>query len=273
MSVPLVPILIANYRGGEVTQLCIESVWRYTPQGAYRIIVCNDYDPLDTDGPYLRTARDRGWIELIEPKERLHHGGVLNTLWNDTDLGDATLAVNLDNDVQIKDFGWLDDFRRSFDDPLTLAACDLREHNCVSNQGYIPPMYRFWYAAVSVPAYRDLGGVDWRFAYASRADWPYSEMFKDVECLPLAQKKHPDFKPDLVALDPGSKLWVKVKHENPKGYWVVPVPASARAKHHHIGHVSHMAELPDDYDEYTRIHKQARRALISEELRRLRCLD
>jgi hypothetical protein len=267
----VVPILIANWRGGEMLQLCIESIWRFTPQGGYRVIVCNDHDQLDTDGPYLRTARDRGWLTLIEPPERLHHGGVLNVLWNDTDLGDAEFAVNLDNDTQVTDFGWLGDLLSGFRSPETLGVSDLREHNCVSNQGYIPPMYRFWYGALSVPLYRELGPVDWRFAYADRREYPYSEMFKDVENIHYSQKDSPEFRSECVALDPGSKLWVKVRYENPKGYKIVPVPANARAKHHHIGHVSHMVELPDDYDAYTRAHKQNRRKLIAEELRRLRC--
>lgn len=267
----IVPILIANWRGGEMLQLCIESIWRFTPQGGYRVIVCNDHDPLDTDGPYLRTARDLGQITLIEAKERLHHGGVLNVLWNETDLGDAEFAVNLDNDTQVTDFGWLDDLLGAFRSPQTLGVCDARENNCVSNQGYIPPMYRFWFGALRVPLYRELGGVDWRFAYADRGAWPYSEMFKDVEHVHYPQKNSPEFRESCVALDPGSKLWVKAQYENPKGYTIVPVPASARAKHHHIGHVSHMTELPDDYDAYTRRHKKERRELITAELGRLRC--
>lgn len=266
----VVPILIANWRGGEVIQLCIESVFRYTPQGMCRVIVCNDYDSLDTDTAYLDDLAGKGWIDVIHTKARLHHGGVLNVLWNETNLCDAEFAVNLDNDTQITDFGWLEALLWPFDNPKALGVCDLREHNCVSNQGYIPPMYRFWFGALRVPLYRELGGVDWRFAYASRKDWPYSEMFKDVENVSLPQKKHPDFKSDLVALDPGSRLWVKVRHENPNGYHIAPVPADARAKHHHIGHVSHMTELPDDYDDYTKMHKKHRRELISAELARLR---
>lgn len=264
-----VSILVANYKGGPVAELCIESVRRFTPEGAYRLIVLNDYDPLDTDGPYLRTARDRGWIELHEATERLYHGGALNRLLNE--ICDTRIAVNLDNDTQITGPDWLDAMTAPLDAPDVLAVCDARPFNCVSTQGYVPPFYRFWFASMDMERYRDLGPIDWRFAYADRRVYPYSAMFKDVEGVDLPQKQAEEFDANRVCIDPGSQLWVKVHCENPKGYRVVPIPPSMSAKYRHIGHISHWADVPDDHDEWTRKNKRTRYAFVEAELRRLRC--
>ncbi len=267
-----VPILVANYHGGNVLRLCVESIRRYTPEGSYRLIVGNDHDIRKTDCDYLRACRERGWLEYFNAPERLYHGGVLNRLWNETPLGEARYAVNLDNDTQILAAGWLDEMIAPLErDPMALAVCDARPFNVVSTQGYVPPFYRFWLGAVTLAAYRDGMEVDWRFAYADRRDHPYSEMFCDVERMDLPQKHSTDFDDNRVAIDPGSKLWIKVHWENPKRYRVVPIPRSMSAKYRHIGHVSHFVDVPDDYDEYTIREKKTRIDFVRSELERLGC--
>jgi hypothetical protein len=267
-----VPILIANYHGGDTLRLCVESIRRYTPEWSYRIIVGNDRDIMQTDNAYLRECRDKGWLEYVNAPERLHHGGILNILWNETDLGGAEYAVNLDNDTQVLTHGWLGELTAPLvRDPLAVAVCNARPFNVVSTQGYVPPFYQFWFAAMSVPRYREMGDIDWRFAYADRRDYPYSEMFRDVERMDLPQKRSSDFDDNRVAIDPGCKLWVKVHWDNPKGYRVLPIPHGMSAKYRHIGHVSHFVDVPDDYDDYTRREKRTRREFVIAELERLRC--
>jgi len=262
-----VSILIANYKSGEAIELCLESVRRYTPEGSYRLIVLNDYDPTDLDGPYLRAARERGWIELYQAKERLYHGGALNVLWNE--IVQTPIAVNLDNDIEIRGPGWLEALTAPLA-PDVLAVCDERPRHVISEQGYCPAFYRFWFAAVNVAAYRDGMTVDWRFAYAKRNEPPYDRMLTPVAALDHPNKRGRGFDDNRVCLDPGSKLWVKVHCDNPKGYKVVPIPASAAGKFRHYGHVSLFADVPDDYDDYTRREKPARRAEIHKALERLR---
>ncbi len=262
-----VSILVANYKSGDAIALCIESVRRFTPEGSYRLIVLNDYDPDDLDGPYLRAARERGWIELYQARERLYHGGALNVLWNE--IVQTPVAVNLDNDIEIRGPGWLETLTALLA-PDVLAVCDSRPHHAISEQGYCPAFYRFWFAAVNVNAYGDGMQVDWRFAYAKRNEPPYDRMLADVAKLNVIQKHAPGFDDNRVCLDPGSKLWVKVHAENPRGYKVLSIPPSMSGKFRHYGHVSYFADVPDDHDDYTRREKPARRAEIRTALARLR---
>lgn len=262
-----VSILVANYKSGPAIELCIESVRRFTPEGAYRLIVLNDYDPEDLDGPYLRAAYARGWIELHQAKERLHHGGALNALLND--ICDTPVAVNLDNDIQVVASGWLGDATQALA-PGILAVCDARPHHAISTQGYCPAFYRFWFAVLNMDAYRDGMQVDWRFAYADRREAPYAQLLADTARLNVPQKLAPEFDENRVCLDPGSKFWVKVHCDNPKGYRVMPVPGHLATKYRHFGHVSYFADIPDDHDDYTRREKPARRAEVKAALAKLR---
>lgn len=224
-------ILISNYNSYEAIQLCIESVRRYSPPDI-KIIVYNDDCFNGIDDKYLREGRDKGWIELHEnlTGQLITHGGSLNKLVNEICRTDY--AIVMDNDIQIKARSWIDDMFSYMKDGV-LAVCDWR-HECINNEGYVAGFYRFWLGLINMTAYRDGMQVDWMFERTERNKPPYDKMFLCLDGIP----KPAGFNENLVQLDPGSKLWVKVFYDNPKGYRVVHLPLSMKSKFYHHGHIS-----------------------------------
>lgn len=110
-----VEILITNFNSGDAIELCIESVRRFTKY-PHTITVRDDASwatPRLADGmpmpyldiEYLRAIKDKGWINLIEGKERIGHGRGLSIL---LDQCRADLAMILDCDIEILADGWLE---------------------------------------------------------------------------------------------------------------------------------------------------------------------
>lgn len=257
-------ILISNYNSFEAIQLCLESVRKHTHY-PHKIIVCNDLCVNGVDDGYLRECRDRGWIELYEAEKQLTHGGCLNVLVNE--LCDTDYAAILDCDVQIRGDGWLKELVAEAEkDPMTLAVVDYK-HEGVNPFGYRTGFYTFWFGLLNMRAYRDGMQVDWMLERADRRREPYRTLFSFLDGIPKA----PTFDENLVLNDPGSKLWLKVMFDNPKGYKVVYVPPEIRAKYRHFGHISMISIPHPSHSEQVRINREERFGAIREELRRLRC--
>ena len=257
-------VLISNYNTFEAIQLCVESVRRYT-QYPHKIIVCNDKCINGIDDIYLRECRDKGWLELYESDKHLTHGGSLNVLINE--LCDTDYAAVLDSDVQIMAKGWLADLIAIAEkDPKALIISDYK-HEGINPYGYRTGFYTLWFGLLNMNAYRDGMKVDWMFEQAYRQGWPYKDLFSYLSGIP----KPETFNEDLVFNDPGSKLWLKVNYDNPKGYKAVYVPDALRAKYRHYGHISMISISHPSHSEQVRINRETRFAQIKNELRRLRC--
>jgi hypothetical protein len=257
-------ILISNYNSFEAIQLCVESIRKYTKY-PHKIVVLNDHCINKVDDIYLRDCQKKGWIELYESSEQLTHGGVLNKLMNE--ICDTELAALLDCDVQIKATGWLDDLIECVVDPKVLAVCEIAGVRISSYGYYVPGFYRLCFSLLNMEAYRDGMQVDWRHEWETREKEPYKNMFRCLDDIPRPR----NFNDNSVDVDPGSKLWVKVNYDNPKGYGVVSLPEKVNSKYYHYGHIS-MISIPNPtHSKSVAQVRTERMGKIGEELRRLRC--
>jgi len=264
-----VALLVSNYNSGDAIQLCVESIRRYTPEGAYKLIVYNDLCKNGIDDNYLRGCRDKGWLTLFENtgEKALGYQVVVNRLLHE--ICDTEKAVLLDCDIQIKAHGWLEDMARLLEDPSALAVCDNRSE-AICSRGWCSGFYRFWFGGLNMAAYRDGMQVDWGFSEGDRREWPYCEMFKKIENADFPEKHVPGFDDNKVFNDPGSQLWLKVHFYNPKKYRVLEIPQPLASKFYHYGHVSFFYDIPDNYDDYTMRTKAIGLSRINAALRQLR---
>jgi len=258
-------ILISNYNSFEAIQLCIESVKKYTKY-PHKIIVFDDASINEIDLEYLREAKKKGMIhELIEGQKQRTHGGSLNILINEN--CETDYAAILDCDVQIKDYNWLQDLMDlASRDPKILAICDFK-HEGITDDGYRTGIYLFWFGLLNMTAYRDDMQVNWMLSKENRNEEPYKSLFSFLTGIP----KPAGFNENLAINDPGSKLWVKMRYDNPKGYKVVNVPAEIFAKYHHYGHISMISIPHPNHSAQVNINRETKFAQIKNELARLRC--
>ena len=102
-----VTICITNFQSGDAVALCIESIRRFTDYPHEIAVIDDASDPVLYRGDleYLRAARNKGWIRLIENEQRTNHGASLSRL---LDTVTTDLAMVIDCDVQILAPGWLE---------------------------------------------------------------------------------------------------------------------------------------------------------------------
>ena len=258
-------ILIPSMNAFEAVQLAVESIHKFTRYPGLQIIVYDDASENDVDLPYLREARDKGLItQLIEGRQHVSHGGALNILLNQ--VCETDLAVVMDCDVQIKTTSWIEPLIGMINKPDILGVCDFR-HEAIRFGCYTAGFYKMWFGLLNMAAYRDGMQVDWRYGEATREAYPFNQMFTCLDGI----VKPPGFNENLVKMDPGSKLWVKIRYDNPKRYRMLFLPKWMNGKFHHYGHIS-MSSIPQpQHSDQVRINREVRFAQIKEELRRLRC--
>jgi len=277
-----VTILIPNYNSFEAVQLCIESIRRHTAY-PHRIIVYNDRCINGVDSAYLHDCLSKGWIhELYEGDVQQTHGGSLNILINEKCKTDY--AAIIDCDIVIREDGWLEDLIAEAEkNPKTVAVVDFKDKGYAFDGGYRTGIYLFWFGLLNMNAYRDGMQVNWMLSVEDRTKEPYLSMFSDLyppETNDYFQmifkrgnmpfKTMADWPRARVVNDPGSQLYVKVAHDNPKGYVVMPLPEQARRKFHHFEHIS-MISIPDDrHEAEVRTARETKFAAIKTELAKLR---
>lgn len=225
-----VSILIANWNSYQAIELCIESIRHYTTYPNYNIIVYDDCSDNEADLRYLREKQKQGWLELIEGKERLRHGGSLNILINESCKAD--LAMIMDCDIQILSKGWLANMVElvSQDEKIIAAT------NCfgIQRRGkscLLAPFAAFWFGMVNMKAYRDGMQVDWQ-----------NVRIKDKAKIQEILGNDPGFNFDEfneLAVDVGCKLLLKVRQSNPKGYYFIKeLPEYIESSYHHYRQIS-----------------------------------
>jgi len=180
------------------------------------------------DLEYLRDKADKAWINLIEGDSRLNHGGALTQLLNNCN---TDLAMILDNDIQILGSGWLEEMVSLVQDNI-LAVWTI-EYNYKSYELSFPDWIQTWFFMLNMQIYRDGMEIDWNRAYEDKNKEPFKSLMRDDERLGRS---------DLIALPPGTKLLLKIKYDNPKGYKIIsPTPKYIKDKYVHYAHVSSIA--------------------------------
>ena len=226
-----VAILIPNYNSYEAIQLCIESIRKYTKH-PYHMIVYDSGSDNKCDVEYLRKARRDGWIELFEAAEPKRHGEALNWLLNERCKAEFDFAAVLDDDIYIKEEGWLEDMLKEVEKESVLAVCDYRE----DLHYYHTDIYELWFSAFNLKAYRDGMQIDWNLSYADLREEPYKTMLEGKPPpggeVPLGRGRN------FIINDVGAKLLIKVLGENPKKYKVAPLPEKVKRKYRHWGNMS-----------------------------------
>jgi len=276
-------ILISNYNSFEAIQLAIESIRKHTHYPDYRVIVYNDYCINGIDSDYLKGCLEKGWIhELYEGDIQQTHGGSLNILINEKCKTDY--AAIIDCDIVIREDGWLEDLINGAERATnTLAVVDYKDKGYAFDGSFRTGMYLFWFGLLNMVAYHDGMEIDWRLSVSDRREEPYLSEFaslyppeKNAYWLEQFRRgswpysRIEDCPRDNVVHDPGAKLYLKAKYENPKGYRVVPLPACVRRKYYHFEHISMLAIPHPSHDETVRAARETRFAMIRQELDGLR---
>lgn len=269
-----IDIVIPNHNGREALALCLESIAHYTPE-PHRVIVYDDGSTAADELQYLARAREKGLIDvLVAGAHHGGHGAALNVLINGVGPHSDYVAV-VDNDIQILRTGWLSALLTLAENPNVLAVCDDKNTFGYCSRGYRPEMFLFWFGLLNMRAYRDGMAVDWARMEARRADEPWRSKFAALyppednlifQHYLATQSCYSDFDREAVIFDPGSVLWYKLKHENPKGYISRPLMPWLRGSFRHWGHAQSWLEpgnagTPQGRD---------MRAAIAAELKRLR---
>ena len=224
-----IAILIPNYNSYEAIQLCIESVRKYT-RHPYQIIVYDGGSDNKCDLEYLRKAKGDGWIELIEAGEYKIHGQALNFLLNERCKSEFDFAVVLDDDIWIKEKGWLEDMLKEVEKEGILAVCNYLRDKVY----YHMDVYRVCFIVFDLKVYRDNMQVDWIPSSGDSRDEIYKTIMKGKKPLTM-----PMVDPHYIVNDVGSKLLLKILSENPKGYKVSPLPEEVKRKYKHWEKMSH----------------------------------
>jgi glycosyltransferase involved in cell wall biosynthesis len=204
-----VEILISNFNSGEAIELCIESIRKFTAyphtitvrdDGTWtkpmpEVGLVNGYGDLD----YLRAARDRGWIKLIDGQRRLMHGSSLNVL---LDQCQADLAMIIDCDIQVLSPGWLEEMvetqARTNAAMMTVMESFPDDNICAHS----------WWVMIDMAQYPRV-----------RDDWEYCQ--------------REDGKPGLRAT--GYRVY---KNVIDRGLVWIPTPPTVTAKYRHFTHMS-----------------------------------
>jgi glycosyltransferase involved in cell wall biosynthesis len=206
-------------------------VRRYTEYPDYQIIVYDDCSDNGADLLYLREKQKQGWLKLIEGKEHKDHGGALNVLINETCKTD--LAMILDCDIQILRSRWLTDMVNSISqDEKAIGIC-----NClgIKERGegvYVGPFCEFWFGLLNMNIYRNGMQVDWM----PKIILDKEEMKKYIKNIDVNTL-------DYFVLDVGSKLYVKILYDNPKGYYFIsPLPEYIKSGYRHYAQITSLSK-------------------------------
>lgn len=249
-------VLISNRNSHEAIQLCVESVKHYTKYPDYQIIVYDDCSDNGADLPYLREKQKQGWLKLIENKEHRGHGGALNILVNE--ICKTDLAMIMDCDIQVLRSGWLTDMVDLISqDEKAIGICNCLGIKRRGAEVYVGPFCEFWFGLLNMNAYRDGMQVDWE----PRIILDTEEMKQYAEGLDVN-------KLDYFVLDVGSKLYVKVLYDNPKGYhFISPIPENINNAYRHYLQVASQLRTEN---QVIKDHVDSKLITIKEELRKLR---
>jgi len=243
-------ILVSNYNSFEAIQLCIESVAKYTKY-IYEIIIYDDASTNNVDLEYLRRQRNIGYLELIEGKKRLNHGGALNQLLKrcDTDL-----AMILDNDIQILTPGWLEDIVSLTTSKTLIIAGMEYGLGAASAKLCYPDWFQTWFMMINMDAYRDGMEIDWARAFIDKSVEPFRSLVKHCDKFDKFERIH---------LPVGARLHNKILNENPEGYgFVTPIPSYITNKFHHFAHVSCIATRAEcDTEDFTQARERKMEAI------------
>lgn len=205
-------ILIANFKGGEAIELCIESILRRTKYDNYKIIVL-DSSPEDAkDKQYLKSQRDENNIELLESEKHLFHGEALTKLIKYCDTEHVCI---IDSDCEILTENWLSTLAELLKEENDLGVANLRKAILRENL-LIPPIYWPCVMFLNIKLYREFESEDdWFISTANFNDYKYKHVFKNIENRS---------KTDIVYRDTAGRFTEKVLFETDNKYKIYPIP-------------------------------------------------
>lgn len=218
-------ILIANFEGGEATELCIESLLQRTEYSDYKIVVMDSSLEPSKDKQYLRSQRDRNNIELLESKrEHLSHGQALTKLIKHCSTDYACL---LDSDCEILTEDWLSVLAELLKEKNDLGVARLRKSGMSPAYYWIAPIFWVCVMFLNVKLYREFeGDDDWSQENIDFSKYRYKNIFKDITTFP---------KENIVSRDTGWRFTEKVLYETGNRYKIYPIPMNfwdVRIKHY-----------------------------------------
>lgn len=230
-----VTICVTNFQSGDTISLCIESIRKFTAY-PHEIAVYDDAtDPAYYDDlTYLRDVRDKGWIRLIEGRQRLNHGPALGRL---LDSCQTDLAMVMDCDIQIKGPGWLEPIVAAQEASGAALIVDLESFP--DN----PATLKSWFFMLDLHQYPHV-----------KAEWHYTTRPDFVSWETTPNALYPT----------GYRIWENcIKQGRP----VIPIPVAVHEKFRHHEHIS-VLSFPMEGKDY--MVRQRRYAVIQGELRKLR---
>lgn len=207
-----VSILITNHNVGDTIALCVESIRRFTNY-PHSIIVYDDatdskhYDDLI----YLRDAQNRGWIRLIEGKQRIMHGKAVARL---LDEAKTDLVMVLDCDIQIKGSGWLEEMVEAQE---STNACLVADMESFADGDDLQVAFSSWFFMMDLKQYPHV-----------KAEWCYTPR-EDGGLRPT-----------------GWQIWKKIHDQ---GRIITPLPESVKKRFCHHTHIS-VLSLPKEGPNY-----------------------
>lgn len=216
-------ILIANFRGGEAMQLCIESILKRTRYDDYKIVVLDSSPEGDRDKQYLKSQRDKNNIELLESEKHISHGASLVKLIKYCDTEHACL---LDSDCEILTGDWLSTLSVLLKEENDLGVAKLR--TCWLGADYWwAPVYWACVLFLNIKLYREFEGEDdWSQINTTFDEYKYKHLFRDFKG---------KSKGNIISRDTAWLFTQKVLFETDNKYKMYPMPLNfwdIRIKHY-----------------------------------------
>jgi len=217
----LCSILIANFKGEEAVELCIESILQRTKYNDYKIVVLESSPENHRDKQYLKSHRDKNNIELLESEEPISHGTALVKLIKHCDTEHACI---IDSDCQILMGDWLSTLAGLLKGENDLGVAKFRKA-WYSELYCWAPIYWACVLFLNVKLYREFEGEDdWSQRNTSIDEYKYKHIFGD---------SWP--KRDIVSRDTAWLFTQKVLFETGNKYKIHPIPLNfwdIRLKHY-----------------------------------------
>lgn len=208
----LCSILIANFKGSEAIELCIESILKRTKYNNYKIVILDSSPGNHRDKQYLKSQRNENNIELLENEINISHGAALVKLIK---LCDTEHACIIDSDCEVLTGDWLSTLAELLKEDNDLGVAKFRR-SWYSEKYYWAPIYWACVLFLNVKLYREFEGEDdWSQRNTSFDEYEYKHVFEDIKDRP---------KRDVVSRDTAWLFTQKVLFETGSKYKMYPIP-------------------------------------------------
>lgn len=214
-----VSILIANWNGGEVIELCIESILKRTRYIPYEILVFDSSGIGSREREYLLKQKEAGRIKLITEEKRHQHGAGLRILIKNCSTKWICL---LDSDVEVLSDDWLKILFAQIKTNNDLGVAKIEPAKVLiapngKDEVGSAPLFAPYCMLLNLPIYKEIMDPDdWEENLILPGKWIYENCW-DVSPLKFVR----------ILLDVGWKLTETIvklglgnrMHPTPPGFW------------------------------------------------------